>query len=547
MKITLLSIALFTFRFISAQEESPQILHVKFQDGINVSAESGHLFLSNEAYPNTSNLEQVGYWEPFYSIPTELVQSYYLKAKENLKKNLSDPRTIFEFHVTKGLNIETVKKQLEGLAFIKYVSIPPKLSLTSAPNLLASQIYLTTQEAGINAQEFWSFYNNHGAGVKVCDVEYVYNENHLDLPQVTIIGGTPDDPGYGTNHATAVLGEMGSLNNGVGTTGINYESSFYFSGAYQFQVYYLEEALINTLSDLDAGDVVLIEQQISAFDGTSDEGYVPVEWYEPFYDAIQLISGNGIIVVEAGANGSKNLDDSIFGIDNNGHYPFLSANKSEAIIVGAGSSGGPNGERDRLWFSNYGSRMDVQGIGENIVTTGYGDAFSTEGENNSYTNGFGGTSGASPMVTGAVALLQSLHRQHTGLSLGVNDIRQLLITTGKAQPVFSGIPLEKIGPLPNVFAAANAMMQQLGIDAIEKEAFIIYPNPSVGSFEIRVPSEFISHIQLRDLSGKEIRINQVKTEMGFELDNRNLEAGIYYLMLTYKDGTVVTKSVQVIG
>lgn len=545
MKLVLLSILSFSFCITTAQNQSTRILHVKFQDGLNTSTQSGSLFLEEELYPNTSDLNQFGHWEPFYSIPTALLQSYYVKAKKNLKKNLSDPNTLFEFHVNPGQDLDLIKRKLETLTQIKYVSIPPQLSAPNAPNYQTSQFYIMDHEAGINAEEFWSFYNNHGAGVKVCDVEYLFNENHIDLPSITIVGGEPEDPGFGPDHGTAVFGELGSLNNGLGTTGITYESEFYFSGAYQNQVYSLEDALINALGELNTGDLVLIEQQIMAFGGTPDEGYAPVEWYEPFYDAVQLISGNGLIVIEAAGNGNRNLDDPMFTADNSGHYPFLEENWSQAIMVGAGSSGASGLERDRLWFSNYGSRIDVQGIGESIFTTGYGDVFSTEGINNYYTSDFGGTSGASPIVTGAAALLQSLHRQHTGFSLGVDDIRHLLVTTGKAQPV-AGSPFEKIGPLPNVFLAANTMMDQLGIEAFEKDAVSIFPNPNNGSFAVYVPNESVKQLSLRSISGQEIQLNPTKTEMGFELEKLNLQAGVYYLSLTYKDGTVVTKPVQLL-
>jgi subtilisin family serine protease len=548
MKLILLSILSFSFCIASAQNQSGRILHVKFQDGLKVQAQSGKLFLNEGSYPDASDLDQFGYWEPFYSISNELLQTYYLKAKENLKKNLSDPNTIFEFHVNAGADLQVVKRKLETLAAIKYVSIPPKLSAPIVPNLQPSQLYLYDQDPGIHVQEFWDAYSIFGSGVKVCDVEYVFNADHMDLPTVIIVGPQPEDPGFGTDHGTAVLGELASLNDGVGTTGIVYQSQLYFAGAYINQAYYLEEALINTLSELDAGDVVLIEQQTIAFAGTPDEGYAPVEWYEPFYDAIQLISGNGLIVVEAAGNGNRNLDDSMFTVDNGGHYPFLEANWSEAIMVGAGAVGIDDVSRSRLWFSNYGSRIDLQGNGEGIVTTGYGSAYaSSVGPNTFYSNNFGGTSGASPIVVGAVTLLQSLSRNFTGNTLSKNEIRNLLVSTGKPQ-VAGTLPVsEKIGPLPNIFAAGNYLIDHLGIEeAYDKNAVSIFPNPNNGSFAVYVPNESVKLLNLRTISGQEIQLNSAKTDMGFALTNLNLGAGIYYLSITYKEGTVVTKPVQVV-
>lgn len=531
--------------FVLAQNSGKRILHVKFEDQLTVSASSGKLLMENETNSKSDVLQQYGHWEPFYSIDPQLLDQYYEKAKQRLKKNLSNPKTLFEFHVNEGVDPEMVKKELKSLPHIQYVTIPPKLDLPAAPDFQPTQLYLFDQNPGIHVQEFWNVYNNHGAGIKICDIEYQFNANHADLPTVTIIGPTPGDPGYGNNHGTAVLGEIASLDNGNGTTGIAHESQLFFAGAYVDLVYYLEEALISTLMELGEGDVVLIEQQMMAFEGTSYEGYAPVEWYPPFYDAIQLISGNGIIVVEAAGNGNRDLDHPMFSVDNEGHYPFLEENWSEAIMVGAGAVGLGDTPRSRLWFSNYGSRIDVQGNGEGVVTTGYGNAYSAEGENYYYSNSFGGTSGASPIVVGAVTLLQSLNQEHTGNRLSVNEIRDLLISTGKPQVGGTAPVTEKIGPLPNVFAAANLLMGELGIAQIEKDGFSIYPNPSKGSFEVYVPNKLVQQLNLRDLTGKEIPAAYTKTQMGFEFLNGNLAPGMYHLSVIYTDGTVVTKSVQI--
>ena len=544
-RILLILISTSSF-FVSAQNSGKKILHVKFEDQFTVSAKSGKLVMGNDSNPPLNTLEQYGHWEPFYSTDPQLLAQYYEKAKQRLKKNLSNPFTLFEFHVNEGIDPEMVKKELKSLPHIQYVTVPPKLDLPAAPDFQSTQLYLYDQNPGIHVQEFWNVYNNHGIGIKICDIEYQFNMNHADLPTVTIIGPTPEDPGFGNNHGTAVLGEIASLDNGNGTTGIAHDSQLFFAGAYVDMAYYLEEALISTLTELGEGDVVLIEQQIMAFEGTSDEGYAPVEWYPPFYDAIQLISGNGIIVVEAAGNGNRDLDNPMFTVDNEGHYPFLEENWSEAIMVGAGAVGVSDNPRSRMWFSNYGSRIDVQGNGEGVVTTGYGTAYSAEGENYYYSNTFGGTSGASPIVVGAVALLQSLNEGQNGNRLTVNEIRELLVSTGKPQ-VGGDLPVtEKIGPLPNVFAAANALMNgELSVEKIEKDGFSIYPNPGKGSFEVYVPNQLVRQLKLRDLTGKETPLNSTKTQMGFAVSNLDLAPGIYYLSLTYTDGSVVTKSVQI--
>lgn len=544
--ILLIFITAGTF-FASAQKNSAsRILHVKFEDQLVISAESGKLLMENKAYPQSGVLEQYGYWKPFYSIDPQLLAQYYEKAKQRLKKNLSDPKTIFEFRVNEGMDLETVKKELERLPNIRYVSIPPKLCAPATPDFQPTQLYLFDQAPGIHAEEFWNTYNNHGAGIKICDIEYSFNPDHLDLPQVTILGPPILEDSLLESHGTAVLGEIASLNNGFGTTGISYESELYFSEVFYDDDHQVAGALMTALQTLEEGDIVLIEQHIWVSFGNGPSTFVPVEWYEPYYDAIQLVSGNGIIVVEPAGNGYKNLDHPDLSTGNNGHYPFLQENWSEAIMVGAGSIGTFNPPRSWLPFSNYGARVDLQGIGEGVVTTGGGSLYAAEGENHYYTNSFGGTSSASPIVAGAIALLQSLHEQHTGARLSANVIRDLLVSTGKPQTMIDSVPImQKIGPLPNVFAAANLMMDHLGIEAFQKDGFSIYPNPNQGSFEVYVPNAFVSELRLRDLTGKEIPLNDKKTPMGFDVSSMNPAPGMYYLSVVYADGMIATKSIRI--
>ena len=60
-------------------------------------------------------------------------------------------------------------------------------------------------------------------------------------------------------------------------------------------------------------------------------------------------------------------------------------------------------DRSRLDFSNYGARVDVQGWGREVTTTGYGDLQGGLNEDLWYTDHFSGTSSASPVVVGALA------------------------------------------------------------------------------------------------------------------------------------------------
>ncbi|MBN2367201.1 MAG: S8 family serine peptidase, partial [Calditrichaeota bacterium] len=80
--------------------------------------------------------------------------------------------------------------------------------------------------------------------------------------------------------------------------------------------------------------------------------------------------------------------------------------------------------------SNYGERIDANGWGRNIVTTGYGNKYPGDGVNEYYTGTFGGTSGATPMVAGVAAILQGINRHYTQSSLTSRDIKQMLRNLG---------------------------------------------------------------------------------------------------------------------
>lgn len=522
-----------------------QTIYVRFKPGTEVVTINGNILINNQP-GNESN--DLGYWRKTYSMNPAKLDSLRFVAEKNLNKRIPDLNLDYRFVLDHVSDVEQALEKLNAHPSVFSAKKAPKLIPATAPDYMPLQGYLFNNSIGINAEAVWTTYNNHGEGIKICDVEYTFNENHLDLPQVTVVGVTPEDPWQGTggDHGTAVLGEMGSLNDGIGTTGIAYGSDFYFSGCYYGGMYELENALLETTEHLNPGDVVLIEQQIDGpnFSGQGQFGYVPVEWYQEFYDAIQVIVGQGIIVVEAAGNGQQNLDDEIYITDNWGHYPFYPGNESGAIIIGAGAVNSDT-PRSVAWFSNYGSVVSVQGNGEAIYTTGYGDLFS-DTEDEYYTSDFGGTSGASPIVTSAVALLNSVYNDQTGLQLTRNQIVDIFTLTG--QPQQDGdlsVAEAHIGPLPNIKAAIDYALTSLNVQENEAQLISVYPNPNNGVFHLSyaLPIEQLE-LYLHDLSGKEIPF-QVKslTNSVSSISTNDLPVGVYTLTAVSTNKTEVLKLV----
>lgn len=531
-----LFVVLYTTHFAQHNSKTDGTLFVRFNENQLVILQDNRLFIDAELV--FAELQSEGTWRKTYFIADDRMDSLRLVAEKRLNKKLPNLNYDYRFIANPNSDVEKILAELKSSKFIQTVKRAPKHAEAAAPNYFPNQGYIFDGSSGINAEAVWNTYNNRGAGVKICDIEYTFNPDHLDLPPVTIVGPTPQNPFNNPgDHGTAVLGQIGSLNDGIGTTGIAYESEFYFAGAYYDDSYELENALIETINHLGENDIVLIEQQIYGplydFEGTAQFGLVPVEWIKEYYDAIQLVVGQGIIVVEAAGNGEQNLDDPIYSEFNDGHYPFLAGNGSGAIIVGAGAVGTNDVARSTCWFSNHGSAVDIQGNGESIYTTGYGNLYNNS-FNEQYTATFGGTSGASPIVTGAIALFISTYFQETGTYLSRDEIVSILQITGKPQVDGNNFTISEapIGPLPDIKAAIDyaillAENREMNLDRVG-----IFPNPSTGELFVEIPSSKIDQITMVDLTGKEIAISIIphgsKTS---KVSTEQLAKGMYVLKI----------------
>lgn len=278
-----------------------------------------------------------------------------------------------------------------------------------------------------------------GEGIKVIDLEYDWDLSHEDLGlgSEILLGGEPFAL-FGKDHGTAVLGELVAGDNGFGVTGGVPDATIRVVSPVFAGNYIPADAITIAANDMAAGDVLLIEQQA---DGPSDGGtdYVPLEWIPSVYDAILLTTEAGKVVVEPAGNGGKNLDGPEFrGAFDRG------VRHSGAIIVGAGDTG-----HQALDFSCYGSRVDLQGWGAGVTTTGYGDLSGT-GPSDSYTGNFSGTSSASPIVAAAAAAVEGHAKATQNRFFGPRELATVLKQTGTPQ---TGDLSRQIGPFPDLGAA----------------------------------------------------------------------------------------------
>jgi serine protease len=341
------------------------------------------------------------------------------------------------------------------VAYAEPPAVPAHHTSGPTPNFQGAQSYLNAAPTGIDAYYSWTLPGGKGEGVRIVDVEGGWRTTHEDLPPLFYQGGTQISDPTGNwcdavcyrNHGTAVLGELVGKNNGLGVTGISHLAQ---AGYESFVNQSIASAITNAAAEADPGGLVLLEMQwygpiYQTCQCAGEQcGYVPVEWLQAEFDAISTATAGRVNVVEAAGNGESNLDNTaVYGNVFQRWY-----RDSGAIMVGAGHSAG----HSPICWSNYGSRLDLQGFGESVTTLGYGDLFDAGGENRFYTAAFGGTSGASPIVTGAAANLQGRALATIGAALTPGVVRQILRDTGTAQ----GWALPRqIGPLPNLRAALD--------------------------------------------------------------------------------------------
>ncbi len=390
----------------------------------------------------------------FGSLPINSLSRRQESLESAGQVQLADLNNYYRLSVGSAQEAERLVNELNQYPQVEIAYAMPQVEVAGdiappTPDYIPTQEYLDPAPAGIDAHFAHTVAGGDASGVKIIDIEFAWRTTHEDLDSaanpIIEFGNTGSD----RNHGTAVIGELIGGDNGYGVTGIAPGASIGMISVSQVSV---ADAFLMAGENLGVGDVMLIELHtpgprfnFSAPNG--QQGFVCMEYFQAEFDAIQYLWAKGIIVVEAAGNGSENFDDPIY----ENRFDTTVRN-SHAIIVGAGAP--PNGawgaDRSRLGFSNYGERVNLQGYGRDVVTTGYGDLFAPNGdENQRYTATFSGTSSASPIVTGAVASLQGVYRTANGVSLTADIARDILVASGSAQTGAN----EHIGPRPNLAGA----------------------------------------------------------------------------------------------
>jgi serine protease len=310
------------------------------------------------------------------------------------------------------------------------------------PDFVSLQDYLEPAPLGVDAFAGWTYAGGRGDGVKIIDVEIGWNWSHEDLKTPFYSTG----PVEYSDHGVAVTGEIMGQENGFGITGIAPDVEIGSNSVLETTT---ADIFNQVAAALDPGDIFVIELHCPGPEatGVGQQGYIALEYWQANFDAIATATARGVICCAAAGNGEVDFDDPIYG----GLFD-RDVRDSGAILVGAavGTTRVPE------WFTNTGSRVDLHGWGSNVVTTGYGDLYGSS-LNQYYTDGFSGTSSATPIVVGSVASLQGAYKALSGgAPLPPGTITEILRATGTPQA--SG---GHIGPRPDLAAAIPALSTML--------------------------------------------------------------------------------------
>lgn len=323
-------------------------------------------------------------------------------------------------------------KGIEGVVYCSMVPVtdkllPPKSNrleqyknnldrASDTPDFSELQGYLD-EPYGMNVRNAWSnCYSGELVAIRHLDFGIYKNHENLQSGNITVINSR--DETEDCNHGTASTGCIAAGNNGFGVTGIAHSSSFYF---------YDTEDKDKILENANPGDIVSLNVQF-----LTNGVYIPPIGIKSWWDTIHNITEKGAVVIVSAGNSGVDLSDTSICPD---------FGDSGAIIVGACSSSTGR----KLSFSNFGHYSSlINSWGENVTTTGYGTLQDLPGHDRDYTNTFNGTSSATPLCSGALALLQCYAKKQAVI-LTTENIKQLLNESNYIEGVN-----DLIGKRPNV-------------------------------------------------------------------------------------------------
>jgi hypothetical protein len=349
---------------------------------------------------------------------------------------------------------------------VAYIDAPgPDPTVNADNNCCAKfQGYLDKQPDGIDARYAWTIPGGDGApgasgvGVGFIDLERGWTVDHEDLAAqgiAAVLFGTVIN--NSRPHGTSVLGIVCAVDNDRGCVGIvpNLSPGSIRLVGFPDQAS-RPDAIRKAINSLTFGDVLLLEAQVF-LNGTRLLG--PIEANPCDFDVIRLATALGIIVVEAGGNGTDPGQPPPLNMDTYLTLPGKSGPGKAVLFRDAGntdyqeswaimvSSATAAACHMRLPEAPFGKRIDCYAWGENIMTL----TSDSGGATNRYTHTFSGTSGAAAIIAGAALAVQGAVIAKSQLRLGPKRMREILSDPALGTPPCTS-ERKAIGVMPDLRA-----------------------------------------------------------------------------------------------
>lgn len=484
------------------------ILAVKFKQNRKMRAYGGRVYDMGTAtvasvtdftllQPTLARLVALNaYWYPLHNKSTEAqLDALRSLAEANTGAETPDLNATMLVTVPVGINAQDMANQINSVDEVEYVE-PVMVPVAFAPDLSSKQDYVHGpnavstrfggyQAGGINAEYVWNTFNNRGVTtggtkIKVAVVENACNLSHIELAGIILAGGTSTNASTDIEHGTATASIIKGQADGVGLNGIANQCKLYIALTGPDKGDPVADALNLAYHSVGQGGIISVSlgYSIAAADSPDHTHVVqlPITYSQNIWQLVYSINQAGCICVLAAGNTGVMLDNYDAPLP---HHPFTSAGSISGLIYAGAGAVAPSGQvaRSRCQFnqtqsSNYGTYVSLQGWGHYVEAAGMennyvnytGGTYIAEGDNSAYTEGFAGTSAATPIVAGAAALLQSVSLQQSGVYLTPNQLKKKMKQTGLAQQDGNGpgyFPAtQKIGKQPNLKDATFYLLPQ---------------------------------------------------------------------------------------
>lgn len=418
-------------------------------------------------------------WQPCFGQPaSEVLADYYCIEQPFSMLNdtfIALGRTLATLDYVEGVHLQPIAEdglfQLVGAAVLATVLTGTAVvfgnraedNARPTPDFEPLQTYLDEPGAaskGLNIRKAWA-QRVKGRGVRVHLTDGGLDPNHEDLRANPLIHLIEQGANDGPVHGTASAGVLVASANGLGATGICHESALY--------LYHnrapgraTPQALLLHVSP---GDIVVFNREVA--DPAAPETRLPTLHSQLWWDAIDALVARGAVVVCAAGNGHRQDNRATgaakgWGADLTNWGYFESHGDAGAIVVGACHSW--DGKPHQYSNYNYPYRM-LNAWGDNVVTLGNlgdGDLQDKPGTDRDYTDFYNGTSAATPMVAGALSLIQSYAMEQHHLYLNSDQMHLLVAASGYRDASLPGQDRLPMGVRPNVQGALELLDRILG-------------------------------------------------------------------------------------